>query len=51
VRQGWTWTEVMAMSEFDRLACYYANMCYDGMIVDWTTGEITRPAPRTLRDS
>lgn len=38
------------MDDFERLACYYASMRQDGMVIDWTTGEISQPAPRALRD-
>jgi hypothetical protein len=50
VKQGFgTYAEVESMDRFDRLALFYASMEQDGMVIDWTTGEITRPAPRTLR--
>lgn len=37
------------MDPFERLAVYYASMQQDGMIINWETGDISRPPPRTLR--
>lgn len=41
--------EVMEMDRFERLCWYYAIQEQEGMRIDWSTGEIFRPPPQTLR--
>lgn len=37
------------MDPFERLACYYGSMQAEGMTINWETGDILAPQPRTLR--
>jgi hypothetical protein len=45
-----SWKEVQAMDPFERLTLFYASCDQEGMIIDWTTGSVTRRPPQTLRD-
>lgn len=37
------------MDPFERMCLYYAIQQQEGMSINWTTGEISRPAPQFLR--
>jgi len=40
---SWTWTEVQGMSNVMRKSILYAIAHQKGLVIDWTTGQISRP--------